>query len=356
MVWPRRGQGRLPLARVQTGGADSRFEVLPPTDHWTQAGAVGVLQGLPPTTEASLHRSSADPTPARASRLPLPTCLTVQLRPRGRPLLQCPAESPGPAPPVGRHHQATRVFSYPDLAGLGPVIDPGAEALLNTPSAGVPAGTACSLLLSPTPACAGASPLSPSLAPNPFPDVAFLPPPSQTLLQCSCLQLSPVPPLGVLAPFQPLCGVAMCVSSMNPILSFSSNSPPGGLCAPPPRMPSSIPHSRGLLTEPHLLQYTCYRCLITPHPPPAGLSPVALCPWHHAQLAVTGSVVRVMSVTAGPAWPRPPWGPLPNVAPGKGCWVSDQQAQLGPGPAIHRALDLDEPSDPRGLVCAVSLL
>lgn len=131
------------------GGADSRFTALPPMDHWTQAGAVGVLQGLPPTTEASLHCSTADPALARASRLPLPTCLTVQLRPRGRPLLQCPAGSPGPASPVGRHHQAARVFIYPDLAGLGPVVDPATEALLNTPSAEVPAGTAYSLLLSP---------------------------------------------------------------------------------------------------------------------------------------------------------------------------------------------------------------
>lgn len=70
---------------------------------------------------------------------------------------------------------------------------------------------------------------------------------------------------------------------------------------------------------------------------PAGLSPVAPCPWHQAQHAVRRTC-GLSRLCGG-------WASLASVSVASPAsrGVSDLRSQLGPGPAVPRALDPDEP-------------
>lgn len=285
-----------------------------------------------PHPKASLPCSAADPAPARASRLSLSHHAAPTL---WAPLLHRPARSSGLPLLWGHLTATTHCWSgaFAEAAAAGPA--------RHSCRAGAPGN---SLLPAPPPfpACPGASPTSP--APDPFPEVAFShrPPCPPTLLLGTCLRLSPAAWPGALAPPSP----SACHQTRQPWvpLPLSSSSPPGGLC------PS------GHLPHPSLARAASQplSCVSTPvtgvRPLPACRRAKSCCATRSSQS--TGSVARVVSVTAGPAWPRPPWGPRQTWCQEGGtgsqiCSRSSVSVLPYTGRMTQTSL-----SGPRGLVCA----
>lgn len=238
-------------------------------------------------------------------------CLTTQLRPCGHP--------PSPPRRVVRACPSCGATSPLPLAvGLGPSQRRPLRAQPHIPAVGVPAGTACFPLLSPSLPAQG-PPRHPRLTPSQrWHSPTALPAPRP----CSWAPVFSSHLLPDREPSPPPSPSACHQMRVN------HGSPCHSLLAP--HLEVCVP--RGTFPTPSLARAASQplSCFSTPvtgvRPLPASRRAKSCCTTRSSWS--TGSVARVVSVTAGPAWPRPPWGPPSNVVPRRGRWLSDLQPQL----------------------------